>query len=138
MVRNYDAEQVPAVYNRSTLPVTEKRPGVEQQYFRGLDTLIGFTRVQPGIEPQPHHHPWEQLNFVLEGECDFRVGDEVVTITEGDMFVIPPGVSHATESVSEVTTICFIGPLREDYARETAYQTEFERFDIESDRDHRQ
>jgi quercetin dioxygenase-like cupin family protein len=54
-----------------------------------------------------------------------------MTVGEGDMFVIPPGVSHNIEAVAEPTIICFMGPLREDYAPKTGYQAEFERFDHE-------
>ena len=131
MVRDYHEDRIPAVYNRSELPATEKREGVEQQYFRGMNTLVGFTTAEAGITGQPHHHPWEQINFVVEGSCEFRVGDEVAAVREGDIFVIPPDVEHNVESVESSVTICFISPLREDYLPKTAYQEEFERFDHE-------
>lgn len=127
MVTRYDPAEIPSVYHLDELPQFEKRPGVTQQYFRGLDTLVGFTHITPNKEPsEPHSHPWEQLNYVVEGECDFHVGDEVVTVSSGDLLVIPPDVPHTSEPPSGPCTICFVGPLREDYAAKINYQDEFE------------
>lgn len=129
MVRKYHRDEIPSVYNRSQLPHHEKREGVEQQYFRGLSTFVGFTTFDERGPGEPHSHPWEQLNFVVDGECRFRVGDEVIDVAEGDLFFIPPDVPHGADSLDGECTICFISPLREDYARFTDYQTEFETFD---------
>lgn len=125
MVRDYLEDEIPAIYSRDEMPVHESSPGVTQQYFRGLDTLVGFTTLTPEKTANPHSHPWEQINFVLEGECDFHVGDEIVTVSEGDIFTIQPGVSHTAEPPEETCTIMFTGPLREDYAAKTEYQREF-------------
>lgn len=125
MVRTYRKEEIPAVYSRDEIPDHESNPGVSQQYFRGLDTLVGFTTITPEKSPNPHSHPWEQINFVLDGACEFRVGDEVVAASEGDIFVVPPEVSHTAEPPEAECTILFTGPLREDYAAKTEYQREF-------------
>lgn len=125
MVREYDSDEIPAVYAKEELPVHEGSTGVTQQYFRGLDTLVGFTRLTSEKTASPHSHPWEQINFVLEGACEFHVGDEVVRATAGDIFVIPPDVPHTAEPPTEPCEILFTGPLREDYAVKTEYQREF-------------
>jgi len=124
MVRNYLDEEIPAVYTRDEMPVHKSSPGVKQQYFRGLDTLVGFTTITPEKSANPHSHPWEQINFVLEGECEFHVGDELVTASKGDIFTIPPGVPHTAEPPEDSCTIMFTGPLREDYVAKTEYQRE--------------
>lgn len=126
MVRRYDADEIPAVYNVSEMPVHEREPGVQQRYFRGLDTLAGFTRVtSEREEASPHSHPWEQLCFIVDGACDFHVGDETVSVEEGDIFFVPPDTPHYSDPPEDECTIMFFGPLREDYAERTAYQTEF-------------
>ena len=125
MVRPYDETEIPAVYSRDDMPVHESGPGVTQQYFRGLDTLVGFTTITAEKSAEPHSHPWEQINYVLEGECEFNVGDETVSASVGDIFVVPPDVPHCAEPPEEPCTILFTGPLREDYAAKTDYQREF-------------
>ncbi|WP_164974696.1 cupin domain-containing protein [Halegenticoccus tardaugens] len=125
MVRPYRADKVPSVYNISKMPVHERSKGVSQRYFRGIDTLIGFTTITSEKTAEPHSHPWEQINFVLEGEGEFRIGDETVSVTEGDVFLVPPNVPHCAEPPEESCTVMFVGPLREDYADLTDYQSEF-------------
>ena len=126
MVRSYDENAIPSVYNRKEIEKHEQRPGVSQQYFRGLDALVGFTIIDASAErSEPHTHPWEQINFVIEGNCTFIIGEERIEISQGDLFTIPPNVPHASEPPETSCTICFISPLREDYLDRTTYQQEF-------------
>ena len=51
--------------------------------------------VPPGGGPPPHIHALEDETFyVLEGECTFRLGDEVVTGGPGDFVNVPRGQVH--------------------------------------------
>jgi mannose-6-phosphate isomerase-like protein (cupin superfamily) len=44
----------------------------------------------------PHRHERQsELFFVLAGELDVLLGDEVTTLTAGDFLVVPAGVPHA-------------------------------------------
>lgn len=130
MVRSYHADEIPAVYNLDEMPV-ESREKSSRRYFRGLDTLVGINRIEPGRDSSPHSHPWEQINFVLEGSCRFHVDGEVISIREGDFFVVPPDVPHCSEPGDDPCTIIFTGPIREDSLDKTAYQTELVRYEHE-------
>lgn len=133
MARHYDSDAIPTVYNFfEDVPSTEVREGVHQQVFRGLDAMVGFTKLTPGMEPGPHSHPWEQIAFIFSGTCDFHVGDEVVSVEEGDIFEIPPGETHyAVPNSDEPCINLDVWPLREDYLDRTDYQTEFVRYEDE-------
>lgn len=124
MARRYDPDAIPTVYSRDEVP-TRDRPGAEQVVFRGVDTMIGFTTVEPGRETDPHSHPWEQVNYIQEGSCTFHIGDETVEVSAGDMFFVPPGVPHTAEPGDEPCTIMFAGSIRESLLPYTAYQSEF-------------
>lgn len=128
MVRDWHDDEVPAVYNwYEDIPTVELREGVRQQVFRGMHAVIGLTELDPGCEVGPHSHPWEQLAFILEGECDFHVGDEVVQVGPGDMFFIPPSAEHYADPTGYDETVVNLDvwPLREDYLPRTDYQTEW-------------
>jgi mannose-6-phosphate isomerase-like protein (cupin superfamily) len=58
--------------------------------------LVEFT-LDPGFEgPKPHlHRRHVDAFFVLEGEVEFRVGDETVTLGPGSCIAAPPGVVHS-------------------------------------------
>jgi quercetin dioxygenase-like cupin family protein len=54
----------------------------------------------PGYGPGPHTHPSQVDSFyVLEGELDFTVADEVIPAGPGTFVSAPPGVVHGFKSV---------------------------------------
>jgi quercetin dioxygenase-like cupin family protein len=62
------------------------------------DGRVGLmlNRMPPGATgPVLHHHAFEELFYVLEGELTFQVGDELVTKAAGDVVFVPGGVAHA-------------------------------------------
>ncbi|GAB6878412.1 hypothetical protein JCM17823_06860 [Halorubrum gandharaense] len=127
MVRNYNASEIPSVYNLDEVPVAKKGVGFEQVVFRGIDQMVGMTTIRPDREDNPPHtHPWEQTNVVMDGEVDFIVGDERVSLSRHDALTIPPEVPHTSRAVSdEPATLLAFWPLREDRLDSTDYQTEF-------------
>ncbi len=143
MVRQYDSDAVPSVYRLADVPGREG-DGTSQRFLRGLDAMLGITRVASGRVSDRHAHPWEQLVYVLEGVCTFHVGEETFDAAAGDAFWVPPGVEHGADGVSaseasggssdersesdgdeSACTLLFCGPLREDRLEHTAYQVEF-------------
>ncbi|HEX6633716.1 MAG TPA: cupin domain-containing protein [Usitatibacter sp.] len=51
--------------------------------------------------PPPHHHPWDEAYYILEGELDFTIGDEKVRVGAGDFLYAPGGTVHAFHGISE-------------------------------------
>lgn len=60
---------------------------------------LSTQRVELGVGADgatPHlHQISSELLYVLSGSLDVLTGDRVVTCTEGDLLVIPPGMPHA-------------------------------------------
>ncbi len=58
--------------------------------------LVEFT-LEPGFEgPAPHiHREHVDSFFVLEGEVEFRLGDETLTLGSGGCAAAPPGIVHS-------------------------------------------
>lgn len=47
------------------------------------------------------HRVQEETFYMLEGECEWHVGDEVVRATPGTYLFIPPSIHHNITNVSE-------------------------------------
>jgi quercetin dioxygenase-like cupin family protein len=47
------------------------------------------------------HRVQEETFYMLEGECEWRVGEQVVRATPGTYLFIPPGVPHNIANISE-------------------------------------
>jgi quercetin dioxygenase-like cupin family protein len=59
-------------------------------------TFVEFT-LRPGfVGPKPHIHKLHVDSFaVLEGEAEFRLGDETLRLGAGELVAAPPGVVHS-------------------------------------------
>ena len=47
------------------------------------------------------HRVQEETFYVLEGECDWQIGDERVCAAPGTYVFIPPGVAHNIDNASD-------------------------------------
>jgi quercetin dioxygenase-like cupin family protein len=59
------------------------------------EILMGRTTKDPGpCPPYIHKHDHEDVIMMLRGSFTLRLGDEEVTIREGDTLIIPPDTVH--------------------------------------------
>ena len=66
-------------------------------------SLLEFV-VSPRGGVDPHFHKGHSDSFyVLEGEVEFHVGDEIVTATPGAYVLAPPDVVHSFRNVGTET-----------------------------------
>ncbi|PGF15349.1 pectin degradation protein [Natrinema sp. CBA1119] len=119
MPREYDRSEIPSVYNLRDIDPYREEPGLSQVIFRGIDQMIGFTRIDPEKpDSEPHTHPYEQTNMLVDGER--------IELEPYDTLTIPPEIPHTSRTVDgETATLLAFWPLREDRLEGTAYQREF-------------
>jgi quercetin dioxygenase-like cupin family protein len=100
------------------LPWTPVRRGVDRKAFSGDGATLALHRLSPGHEPKPHDHPYEQIVYVLDGEMDFHIGEEVVRVGPGELVVIPPNIRHHGVVVGDKDAINLdvFTPRRPEYA----------------------
>ena len=127
MARDYDESAIPSVYNLREIAPYREEPGFKQVLFRGVDQMIGFSQITPErADSEPHTHPFEQANMLVEGRLDFLVDGERLELEPYDTFAIPPEVPHTSRAVEgESATLLAFWPLREDRLDATTYQNEF-------------
>lgn len=60
------------------------------------DIGISFFLVhtEPGRGPSLHLHPYEEVFIVQEGEVTFVVGTETLTVSGGNVVIVPPETPH--------------------------------------------
>jgi quercetin dioxygenase-like cupin family protein len=51
--------------------------------------------------PPPHHHPWDEAYYVIEGEVCFTLEDRTLPARAGDFIYAPAGTLHAFQGASE-------------------------------------
>ncbi len=117
------------LYTWEELPKEVVRKGVERCGFRGEDVLMVMNWLTPGMEVNPHSHPFEQIAYIVQGRMKFVVGDDVFEVGPGSVIRIPPNVEHCGEPIGDevVLNLDVFSPIREDYRHLVEYQqTDFD------------
>lgn len=83
----------------------------------GWFSLVEAT-IRKGVEPPLHVHQREEEAFyVLEGEIDFQVGDEIRPATPGSFVFAPRGIPHTFALRTDVArALILIAPAGHEHA----------------------
>ena len=68
----------PSLYNWDSRPREKVRKGFEKCGFREEDVLLVMNWLEPGMQTNPHNHPFEQVVYIVKGTMRFYIGDDVV------------------------------------------------------------
>ncbi|MBM3530914.1 MAG: cupin domain-containing protein [Alphaproteobacteria bacterium] len=113
-------------YNWQDIPARTPRAGITQRGFRGDNVLVTHNLLAPGMEPNPHSHPFEQVFMLLEGRVKLHIGDEVHDCGPGTVLRIPPDVVHWAEPPRPedgiAVNVDIFSPVRDDYLPLVEYQ----------------
>lgn len=107
----------PRVLDWTKCEWTQARDKIRFVTYQGAQTMTTtLGEVLPGHKPGPHSHKYEQLVFILQGECDFYVDGKPYHMSAGCVMAIPPNVEHyivakGTEPVLNLDVFC---PKRPD------------------------
>ena len=89
--------------------------GIRGRYAHGERCTLGDVALDADTVIPIHHHPHEQVTYLLEGSMHFVVGDETQLMKPGDIAVIPGGVPHGGRTISACRVIDVFAPARDDY-----------------------
>ena len=112
------------LYNWDSLEKEFVRDGVERAGFSGDNLLMVMNWLEPGMETNPHSHPFEQVMYIVRGTLRVYLGDEVIEAGPGSLVRIPPHVEHYGEPVGDETVmnLDIFSPIRADYKHLVEYQ----------------
>lgn len=97
------------------LELLEVWPGILGHLIHTENCTIADFRIAAGTKLPEHQHPHEQTSTVLAGTFRFTVGGETKTLEKGAVAVIPGGVPHAGEALTDCRIMDVFSPVREDY-----------------------
>jgi len=107
---------MPYFFDLTDLKAKEVIPGMQIRVASGEKIMLSYVDLEEGSEVKDHTHPHEQAGIVIEGEGDFRIGDERRQVKPGDLYLIPSQVVHrllVTKGPMKVLDI--FSPPREEY-----------------------
>ena len=107
---SYATEPVPGSALEQLMPTARRKLLCSDK-----DYMFVLMECKAGTAQPPHSHPHTQVDYLLEGEIDMQVGDEVRRMHAGDIVQVPGNVPHAFCRVYRDTRwLEFFTPARED------------------------
>ncbi len=92
--------------------------GVLARAVHGREITMAVVDLDPNAVVAEHHHPNEQLGFILEGELTFTIGGETRRLEAGDTYVIPADVPHdAVAGPAGAKVVDVFSPPRHDWEK---------------------
>lgn len=79
------------------------------------DLMTVAVRLEEGAVAEAHSHPHIQSTYVLSGQYEFTVGDEVKKIGPGDTLMIPGNTIHSGHCIEAGELLDIFTPRRDDF-----------------------
>ncbi len=87
------------------LPLDKVTEMVSRKAVVGEGLSMTQVYLKRGAQVPVHRHPDEQLIYVLQGALRSEVGGRELTIREGEVIHVPPGVRHQVEAADDTFVI---------------------------------
>ena len=71
--------------------------------------------VEPGGHTPYHTHPFEHLNYIIEGHGTILAQDSEHKVKKGDFAMIPPGETHQYRNTSTSKPLVMICAVPKEY-----------------------
>ena len=103
-------------YRTDDLPATEMLPGIFRRSVYLDDVMLTFFEFEPEAVIPEHHHPHQQITFVISGAMEFDLDGEKQVLQAGDGASVPPNTPHSAVITGEgCRALDAWHPVREDY-----------------------
>lgn len=100
--RTDDGERVPTGWGELNWKITGDS-------MAGAEMTFGTCYIKPGQRNPLHSHPnCEELLYVVSGNCEHRLGEDVVMLEAGDIIRIPKDVRHWARAVGSEPVFALI------------------------------
>jgi len=103
-------------FRNTDLPATQMLPGVTRRAVYLDDVMITFFDFEPKAVIPEHHHPHQQITWVISGAMEFDLNGEKRVLRAGEGVLIAPDMVHSAVILDEpCRALDAWHPVREDY-----------------------
>jgi quercetin dioxygenase-like cupin family protein len=89
------------VYRWDELDLEKVTEMIARKAIVGVRETMVQTFLKRGALVPRHVHGTEQFIYVLQGALRTRVGDDAVTVREGEVLQVPAGAAHQIEALDD-------------------------------------
>jgi quercetin dioxygenase-like cupin family protein len=96
-------------------PLVDVGNGVSRRVLAHAGTMMQVEwHFGDGCVGYIHQHPHEQLTYVLSGEFEFTIGDDIKIVKAGDTMYKEPNIMHGCTCLKAGVLIDTFTPQRDD------------------------
>lgn len=109
------------IFAEPTIPWEKLENGWRRKVlFSGQLTFVTLQATGPsGAGIELHSHVNDQISYVIQGDIEVQVGEEVRKIGPGGFFRVPPDIPHGIRVLSEEAILVdAFTPPREDFRKQ--------------------
>ena len=86
---------------------------LSRKIVSGEREMLVQVYVKRGCLVPMHAHDSEQMTYVLQGALKFLINGEEITVREGEVLHIPPGIEHQAEALEDTFELDVFSPVRQ-------------------------
>jgi len=86
-----------------------------RRFVAGEKAMLAQIFLKKGGIVPTHQHESEQITYILEGALRFRLEGKEVTVSKGQVLLIPSNVPHSAEALEDTLDLDVFSPIRQDW-----------------------
>lgn len=102
-------------YELDEVEEREIMPGFRGRLVHTDKMTLATWRITAGASLPEHHHPHEQVVYMLEGRFELVLDGDPQVLEPGSVLVIESDVPHAGRAITDCRILDVFHPVREDY-----------------------
>lgn len=79
------------------------------------NVMVVEVHFEAGTTAPLHHHPHEQITYVMSGKFEFTVGNDTYIVAAGDSLYKQPNIEHGATCLESGMLLDVFTPHREDF-----------------------
>ncbi|HEY1986063.1 MAG TPA: cupin domain-containing protein [Terracidiphilus sp.] len=96
--------------------ITDPEPGLQRQVLVHTPAMMLVRHhMRKGWVGVAHHHPHEQLVYVVSGSLEITVNGVSITTSAGDNFIVASNAEHQATALEDSLVLDIFTPSRQDY-----------------------
>lgn len=97
------------------LPEVALTPQIKRRLVVGEKVMLVTLTIAKDAVVGQHHHPHEQVSYILSGLLEFEINGEKRVVGSGEVVVLPSNIPHAVVALEDTLVIDVFSPPREDF-----------------------
>lgn len=103
-----------AFIDTKELKVWERLPGWRGRYYHSDSMTFSTWDFEENSSIHVHHHPQEEVWYVIEGELEVTIAGETRVAGPGMAAIVPPNTPHGVKAITGGSALVVDHPLRRE------------------------